>query len=156
MQCAYFFKKKAIHILFYTVSIPRVMSIMILDRIILASLTRTAACAWTLPTQAKTSGKYHHFQVKFYIMKATATIVRSHQKILFNPTSLDNKGSWRILKDFHCSVTMLRELGLWGKNGKGNWGKMLHFKNVIEHINVRGKMWCNRYNSDALMQCIRR
>ena len=28
-----------------------------------------------------------------------------------NPNSL-NKGSWRILKDFYCSVTMLRELGL--------------------------------------------
>ena len=30
----------------------------------------------------------------------------------FNPNSLDNKGSWRILKDIYCSVTMLRELGL--------------------------------------------
>ena len=29
-----------------------------------------------------------------------------------NPISLDNKGSWRILNDFYCSVTMLRELGL--------------------------------------------
>ena len=29
-----------------------------------------------------------------------------------SPNSLDNKGSWRILKDFYCSVTMLRELGL--------------------------------------------
>ena len=29
-----------------------------------------------------------------------------------NPNSLDNKGSWRILKDFYCSVTMLWELGL--------------------------------------------
>ena len=29
-----------------------------------------------------------------------------------NPNSLDNKGSWRIFKDFYCSVTMLRELGL--------------------------------------------
>ena len=29
-----------------------------------------------------------------------------------HPNSLDNKGSWRILKDFYCSVTMLRELGL--------------------------------------------
>ena len=29
-----------------------------------------------------------------------------------NPNSLDNKGSWRILKDFYCSVTMLRELEL--------------------------------------------
>ena len=32
--------------------------------------------------------------------------------LCFNPNSLDNKGSWRILKDFYCSVTMLRELGL--------------------------------------------
>ena len=31
---------------------------------------------------------------------------------LLNPNSLDNKGSWMILKDFYCSVTMLRELGL--------------------------------------------
>ena len=27
--------------------------------------------------------------------------------ISINPNSLDNKGSWRILKDFCCSVTML-------------------------------------------------
>ena len=31
---------------------------------------------------------------------------------LINPNSLDNKGSWRILKDFYRSVTMLREFGL--------------------------------------------
>ena len=31
---------------------------------------------------------------------------------LVNPNSLDNKGSWEILKDFYCSVTMLRELGV--------------------------------------------
>ena len=31
---------------------------------------------------------------------------------LINPNSLDNKGSWRILKGFYCSVTMLRESGL--------------------------------------------
>ena len=31
---------------------------------------------------------------------------------LINPNSLDNKGSWRILKDFYCSVTMLRKLGI--------------------------------------------
>ena len=30
----------------------------------------------------------------------------------FNLNSLDNKGSWRIFKDLHYSVTMLRELGL--------------------------------------------
>ena len=30
--------------------------------------------------------------------------------------SIDNKGSWRILKDLYCSVTMLRELGLMGEN----------------------------------------
>ena len=33
-------------------------------------------------------------------------------RLLIDPNSLDNKGSWRILKDFYCSVTMLRELGL--------------------------------------------
>ena len=32
--------------------------------------------------------------------------------LIINPNSLDNKGSWRILKDFYFSVTMLRELGL--------------------------------------------
>ena len=30
--------------------------------------------------------------------------------ISINPDSLDNKGSCWILKDFYCSVTMLREL----------------------------------------------
>ena len=40
--------------------------------------------------------------------------------ILLNLNSLDNKGSWRILKDFYCSVTMLRELGL---NPHDNIGK---------------------------------
>ena len=32
--------------------------------------------------------------------------------LCFNTNSQDNKGSWGILKDFYCSVTMLRELGL--------------------------------------------
>ena len=31
--------------------------------------------------------------------------------LIFNPNSLDNKGSCWILKDLYCSVTMLRELG---------------------------------------------
>ena len=44
-------------------------------------------------------------------------IVQIHDQIQmlyfpFNPNSLDNTGSWTILKDFCCSVTMLRELGL--------------------------------------------
>ena len=36
------------------------------------------------------------------------------ENVAINPTcnSLDNKGSCWILKDFYCSVTMLRELGL--------------------------------------------
>ena len=34
-----------------------------------------------------------------------------YQQKHINPNSLD-KGSWRILKDCYCSVTMLRELGL--------------------------------------------
>ena len=38
----------------------------------------------------------------------------------FNPNSQDNKGSWRILKDFYCSVTMLRELGLMNSNSNYN------------------------------------
>ena len=38
-----------------------------------------------------------------------------------NPNYLDNKGSWRILKDFNCSVTMLSELELIGsKQGSCN------------------------------------
>ena len=37
--------------------------------------------------------------------------VWGHSYIL-TPNSLDNKGSCWILKDFYCSVTMLRELGL--------------------------------------------
>ena len=36
------------------------------------------------------------------------------KRCFINPNSLDNKGSWRILKDFYCLVTMLRELGLMG------------------------------------------
>ena len=36
----------------------------------------------------------------------------NHVSLLLFPDSLDNKGSWRILKDFYCSVTMRRELGL--------------------------------------------
>ena len=32
--------------------------------------------------------------------------------ITYNPNSLDKKGSWRILKDCYCSVTMLMEFGL--------------------------------------------
>ena len=63
----------------------------------------------SLPVFAKTSGKYHHFQVKCYVFKGPATIMRSHR----NRTS-----------------------SLMGENGKGNCGKMLHF---IEHLNVRGK-----------------
>ena len=39
--------------------------------------------------------------------------VKNRKKLLaINPNSLDNKGSCWILKDFYCSVTMLRELGL--------------------------------------------
>ena len=36
--------------------------------------------------------------------------------ININPNSVDNKGSLRFLKDFYCSVTMLRELGLKGED----------------------------------------
>ena len=41
---------------------------------------------------------------------------------MFNPNSLDNKGSWRILKDFYCSVTMLRDFEgflLFSNNAEG-------------------------------------
>ena len=70
-------------------------------------------CAGTLATEAKTSGKYHHFQVKVYVFKGLATNMGSHRN---------------------------RKLSSMGKNGKGNYGKMLHF---IEHLNVRGEMRCN-------------
>ena len=36
-------------------------------------------CAGTLATEAKTSGKYHHFQVKFYVFKGPPTIMRFHR-----------------------------------------------------------------------------
>ena len=39
-------------------------------------------------------------------------LAKAIQKEMFNPNSTDNKGSCWILKDFYCSVTMLRELGL--------------------------------------------
>ena len=71
-------------------------------------LTAACMCAWTLATEAKTSRKYHHFQVKFYEMKGPATIMRSHRN---------------------------RKCSLMGENWKGNWGKMLHF---IEHIKCTG------------------
>ena len=38
--------------------------------------------------------------------------LETHVQMIINPNSLDNKSSWRILKDLYCSVTMLRELGL--------------------------------------------
>ena len=39
-------------------------------------------------------------------------VCEPHHFIIINPNSLDNKGSCWILKDFYCSVTMLRGLGL--------------------------------------------
>ena len=50
-----------------------------------------------LLTEAKTSGKYHHLQVKFYVLRGPATTMRSH-------------------RNRKCSLT--------GKNRKGNCGKM--------------------------------
>ena len=38
-----------------------------------------------------------------------------------------------------------------GKNGKENCGKMLNF---IEHLNVRGKMRCNREDPDTVYNII--
>ena len=78
-------------------------------------------CAGTLATEAKTSGKYHHFQVKCYVFKGPATIMRSHRN---------------------------RKCSSMGKNGKGNCGKMLHF---IEHLNVRGEMRCHREDPETVM-----
>ena len=63
-----------------------------------------------------------------------------------NPNSLDNKGRWRILKDFYCSVTMLRVngtgstvhyietyhtfIGIFMKGGKSYiWLKLAHKQN---------------------------
>ena len=70
----------------------------------------------------ETSGKYHHFQVKFDVFKGLATVMRSH-------------------RNRKCSST--------GKNGKGNCGKMLH---LIEHLNVqcRGEIRCNREDPDTV------
>ena len=46
------------------------------------------------------------------LMKRLKTIYN----LSVNHNSLDNKDSWRILKDFYCSVTMLyKESGLKGK-----------------------------------------
>ena len=56
-------------------------------------------CAWSSCAMA-------HIIVTWFIVLIFMTL------FLINPNSLDNKGSWRILKDFYCSVTMLRELGL--------------------------------------------
>ena len=48
----------------------------------------------------------------------------SKKNIRINPNSLDNKGSCWILKDFYCSVTMLRELGLkeWYRGSDSQFG----------------------------------
>ena len=50
----------------------------------------------------------------------------------FNPNSLDNKGSWRILKGFYCSVTMLRELGIM-QNGPLNLMNWMILMNGISN-----------------------
>ena len=81
-------------------------------------------CAGTLATEAKTSGKYHHFQVKFYVFTGPATIIRSHR----NST---------------CSLT--------GENEKGNCGKILH---IIDHLSVREDMRCHREDPDAVYNII--
>ena len=47
---------------------------------------------------------------------------------LLNPNSLDNKGSWSILKDFYCSVTMCRELGLMQIMGHWMMSQTLHLQ----------------------------
>ena len=51
--------------------------------------------------------------------------------MIMNPISLDNKGSWRILKDFNCSATMLRELGLIIYNTIYN---TMFNENIIHHV----------------------
>ena len=50
-----------------------------------------------------------------------------------NPNSRDNKGSCWILKDFYCSVTMLRELGL--KYGVGTL-KTLFLTLTVQKLSV--------------------
>ena len=48
---------------------------------------------------------------------------------VINPNSLDNKGSCWILKDFYCSVTMLRELGL-----------MINLQNCIQTLRIHSQV----------------
>ena len=42
-------------------------------------MTVVCMCAGTLATEAKTCGKYHNFQVNFYVFKGPVTIMRSHR-----------------------------------------------------------------------------
>ena len=57
---------------------------------------------WTgLATEAKTSGKYHHFQVKLYVMKGSVTIVRSHRNIKMFFTGKNREGKLRKNASFY-------------------------------------------------------
>ena len=49
---------------------------------------------------------------KYFFHALLGIYIVQHIKIIITPNSLDNKGSCWILKDFYCSVTILRELGL--------------------------------------------
>ena len=54
---------------------------------------------------------YNGFKRSLHGASANLTNAQQQNKII-NPNSLDNKGSCWILKNFYCSVTMPRELGL--------------------------------------------
>ena len=57
-------------------------------------------------------------QVTTTIMESAPCIIWMYFELI-NPNSLDNKGSWGIFKEFYCSVTMIRELGLMRGHGRG-------------------------------------
>ena len=72
-----------------------------------------------LPVLEKQSACKHHSAYDAMKIKLAQILYPGNPQIWqeirpnkINPNSLDNKGSWRILKDFYCSVTMLRKLGL--------------------------------------------
>ena len=76
-------------------------------------------CAGTLATEAKTSGKYHHFQVKFYVFKGPATIMRSHRnrkregKMLHSIEHLNVQGEMRCNREDPDAVQYITIIQVW-------------------------------------------
>ena len=65
-------------------------------------------------------------------------IISGARPLFFNPNSLDNKRSCWISKDFYCSATMLRELGLNKRHSHYNF--RMSVKNMFNPNHSR----CNR------------